>query len=60
MLVRVDTCEGPRAYAGIVFSFHEVREPGLTRLTDNDWEARLQNEGATDPAWLAPALGPLE
>lgn len=41
-------------------AFHEVREPDLTRLTDNDWEERLQNEGATDPDWLTPALGPLE
>lgn len=32
MLVSIDTCVGPRAYAGIVLSFYEHAEPGFTRL----------------------------
>ena len=59
MVVTVDTCQGPRAYAGIVFAYHEHLEPSLNRLTDNDWQQRLQEaDGAEDVPWLLPVLGP--
>jgi hypothetical protein len=58
MIVTVDSCEGPRAYAGVVSSYHQVLEDGLTRLTDAEWKARIQ-QGSEPPAapWLAPVLG---
>jgi len=58
MVVSVDTCEGPRAYAGIVFAYHEQLVDGLTRLTDNQWEEQLVDTAADDVPWLEPALGP--
>jgi hypothetical protein len=58
MVVSVETCEGPRAYAGIVFAYHELLEPGLTRLTDDVWAQRLRASDAQDAPWLEPALGP--
>jgi hypothetical protein len=56
MIVGVDTCEGPRAYAGIVFAYHEHREPGLNRLNDSDWSAKLEAAPAPDVPWLEPVL----
>ncbi len=56
MIVRVDTCEGPRAYAGVVFAYHEHVEPSLNRLSDSDWETKLQAGPAPDVPWLEPVL----
>jgi len=57
MVVSVDTCDGPRAYAGIVFSYHEHLEPGFSRLTDEEWLAKIMSEAPADVPWLAPVLG---
>jgi hypothetical protein len=56
IIVSVDTCVGPRAYAGVVSSYHEHIEPGLSRLTDSEWLEQRVNSAAEVP-WLAPALG---
>jgi len=58
IVMTVDSCQGPRAYAGIVSAYQEVLEEGLTRLTDEGWKLRLQqgDEPPTVP-WLAPMLG---
>ena len=50
IVVTVDWPDGVRAYAGAVFSFHEVIES--TRLSDSEWE----NKDPPDPSWLAPIL----
>jgi hypothetical protein len=34
IIVTVDSCQGPRAYAGVVSAYHELLEENLTRLTD--------------------------
>jgi hypothetical protein len=42
-----------------VFAYHEDLERGLTRLTDQAWQASI--EGGHRPAdvpWLAPVLAP--
>ena len=58
MIVTVDSCDGPRAYAGVVSSYHQVLEEGLTRLTDAEWKKRiLQSESPPVPPWLSPVLG---
>jgi hypothetical protein len=56
MIVSVDTCEGPRAYAGVVFAYHEHREQGLNRLNDSDWQSKLEAQPAPDVPWLEPVL----
>ena len=56
MVVSIETCEGPRAYAGVVFAYHEHNEPGFNRLTDIEWAARLAEQPAPDVPWLEPVL----
>jgi Protein of unknown function (DUF3160) len=58
LVMTVDTCQGPRAYAGAVFAYHEQLEPGFTRLTDEEWAARISATPPEDAPWLAPALAP--
>jgi hypothetical protein len=45
MVMTVDGCGGPRAYAGVVSAYHELVTENLERLTDWDWSRRV---GATD------------
>lgn len=57
MVMTVDTCSGPRAYAGIVSSYHEVVTEQLQRLTDQDWRSRLlQGGNPPDVDWLAGSV----
>jgi hypothetical protein len=53
MVVSANTCEGARAYAGVVFSYHEVIT-GLDRLTDSAWAP--QAAVAEDVAWMKSIL----
>ena len=48
--IRIDWPDGVRAYAGVVYSFHEVTLP--TRISDSEWARRRP----PDPAWLAPIV----
>jgi hypothetical protein len=50
MVVTVDWPDGVRAYAGVVFSFHEVTSS--VRISDSEW-ARMT---PPDPEWLAPVV----
>jgi Protein of unknown function (DUF3160) len=60
MVVTVDTCMGPRAYAGVVFAYHELVTKDFERLTDETWAGRVRNTGAppADVTWMAPLLSP--
>lgn len=53
MVVTVNTCTGPRAYAGVAFAYHEV-VTGLNRLTDQDWAPMVW--AAPDVPWMTPIL----
>jgi hypothetical protein len=55
MLTTVNTCSGPRAYAGVVYAYHEVKTDGLVRITDEEWKASLDSEAREVP-WLEPVL----
>jgi hypothetical protein len=56
MIATIETCEGPRAYTGAVFGYHERREPGFAHLTDAEWLARLEAGEAVEVEWMAPVL----
>ena len=55
MVVTANTCNGPRAYAGLSFAYHEVISEGLVRLNDQEW-APLARTASFAP-WLEPVLG---
>jgi hypothetical protein len=56
MVMTVDSCQGPRAYAGVVSAYHEVHEDGLNRLTDAEWKSRLLQGEVPQVPWLEPIL----
>jgi hypothetical protein len=56
MVVTVDTCQGPRAYAGLAFSYGEQIEQNWSRLNDQDWEAQLRSKPFPDVSWMSPVL----
>jgi hypothetical protein len=57
MITTINTCSGPKAYAGLAFSYHELVTENFQRLTDQDWTTMLA-AGQPDVAWLSPVLGP--
>lgn len=54
MVMTAETCAGPRAYAGVVSSYHEIVTDQLERLTDADWALHFASgESPPDVPWLA-------
>lgn len=56
MVTTIETCEGPRAYAGLVSSYFQHVEEDWKRLTDPEWEARVSSAPPAPPAWLGEVL----
>jgi hypothetical protein len=54
MVVTVDSCEGPRAYAGAVFDYREIKADGFTRYTDEEWKQAIYDVDLPRVPWLAP------
>jgi hypothetical protein len=53
MVATIDTCMGPRAYAGVVFSYHEEITNNLERLDDPTWAKRFDdNKVPADVSWM--------
>jgi uncharacterized protein DUF3160 len=58
MVTTVDTCQGPRAYAGVTFAYHEQITSNFERLTDEAWLNQLAAKTPpTDVPWMAPVIG---
>jgi hypothetical protein len=53
MVMTVPACDGSgaSAYVGPVSSYYDVLTEGWVRLTDDEWRAQLEGEGAARPAW---------
>lgn len=59
MVATIDSCNGnPRAYAGVVFAYHEQTTERFQRLTDAEWELRFRNaaERPAEVPWLSSVL----
>jgi hypothetical protein len=56
MIVTIDTCDGPRAYAGVISTYHQFLAPGLTRLTDALWKSDPRVNKTPESPWLAPVF----
>jgi hypothetical protein len=59
IVLTVNSCNGPRAYAGLVFAYHELLVEGLERMTDEQWKEHLLGRTPlAEVEWLAPVLAP--
>lgn len=56
MVATIDTCQGPRAYAGVTFAYHEKVTEQFERLTDEKWAEQVGE--ASDVEWMGPILAP--
>jgi hypothetical protein len=56
MVVTIDACSGPRAYAGLAFAYHELVTQGreLKRFTDVEW--MQMSRDAPDVPWMESVL----
>lgn len=52
LVVTVDTCAGPRAYAGLSTAYFEQTTADFARLTDADWEASLGSAPPDEVSWM--------
>ena len=59
LVATTDSCDGgPRAYAGVVFAYHEQITQNFDRLTDARWasEFAIGNTRPPDVPWMTPVL----
>ena len=54
MVVTANTCERPRAYAGLAFSYGELITEKWQRLHDEEWSAKIGSEPVPDATESAP------
>jgi hypothetical protein len=52
MVVTIDTCTGPRAYAGVASAYHEKVTTDFQRLNDQDWAAEIAQTPPADVPWI--------
>lgn len=56
MVVSVETCRGPRAYAGLAASYFERITERYDRLDDARWSREITSANPADPPWLQPVI----
>jgi hypothetical protein len=52
MVITIETCNGPRAYAGLASSYAQVVEEDWTRLDDPTWAKRIAEGSFPEPPWM--------
>lgn len=52
MVTTIDTCEGPRAYAGVVSAYHEKVTKDFRRLSDQEWVQEISQAQPADVPWM--------
>jgi hypothetical protein len=57
MVVTTNSCTGPRAYAGLAFSYYEKITEQFDRLTDERWAAEVKTGKSVDVAWMQDLFG---
>jgi hypothetical protein len=58
MVVTVNTCAGPRAYAGLASSYYELVSQDFQRLDDAEWSALLPSSPPDEVPWMADLVVP--
>mgnify|MGYP000104584668 CR=1 FL=1 len=57
MVTTVDTCNGPRTYAGMAFSYHEQITTNFVRKTDDEWSQEIMTTPPQEVPWVRDLLG---
>jgi len=57
MVVTADSCTGPRAYAGLAFSYYEKVTEDFDRLTDERWAKEVNSPDNADVPWMRDLFG---
>jgi hypothetical protein len=57
MVMTVEACDGPRAYVGLVSSYHEKITEKYQRLDDTMWSAEIAKAPPADVPWLSTVIG---
>jgi hypothetical protein len=57
MVITREACSGPRAYAGLVFSYYENVTENFERLTDDKWATEFNTTSPADVPWMTDLLG---
>ena len=57
MVVTTNGCTGPRAYAGLAFSYYEKVTEDFDRLTDERWATEVRAGSPLDVDWMRDLLG---
>jgi hypothetical protein len=56
LVITVETCNGPRAYAGLASSYGQTVEENWKRMDDPTWAERIAKGPFPDPAWMKDVL----
>ena len=56
MVVTVETCQGPRAYAGLAFAYGERITENWVRLNDQQWSEDITQAPFPEVAWMSGIL----
>jgi hypothetical protein len=56
MVVTVETCNGPRAYAGLAYSYGELVTENWKRLDDREWESEIRSKPFPDVSWMKDVI----
>lgn len=52
MVLSVDSCLGPRAYAGVVSAYFEQITDNFKRMTDQEWSSQISAATPADVPWM--------
>jgi len=58
MVTTFETCNGPRAYAGVVSAYFETTTKDFVRLTDQAWTDKLKTAPPETVPWLRDLIVP--
>ena len=56
MVVSVDTCQGPRAYAGLASAYFQLVNDHYERLTDETWSGQILKQTPDDVRWMGDVV----
>jgi hypothetical protein len=56
MVVAIDTCDGPRAYAGLASSYFEQTTEQFLRLKDEGWANSIRSANPADVSWMTDVV----